>query len=686
MKAIRQESMERGGPRRGDASPQAASPIHRRVWRLSHHFLESPSPIFSVETLLSGLSTQPRRQAQFMKSSATVNAHEPLSRKTAWLVLLAIGAGLTSLLETAVADTITVWDTGAHLADAANADNRSAWKAVPANLFALEAEPLKAASDPGYYGLEYAFKGDAVVENRNVAAVFWTGRGRVAIYSKSAGQGDAGLGKKVLEFAPLQAKAQPAKISRCEILHHGGDEAVVEVTFSVQGSGDVSAEVSLGRDEIVAIKPSAKMKGISLHGPIEYGVVPGFVGDDLIYNPAEYPSADTLSIPAENVFVGLLNGSADEVVMTWPAGKQQMKLRLANDPQSRRAIESIDFDNDGQSFYVAALSAPGIWHREELKPAFLEKDVPLTWKRPFAAKWKTQLSEGGVKTTYAFRNAKGTVWRGVAGSYDYPAWFDGESAFFHLGKKVPPKGEAIIYFLEGSDSTSTVLAPVDVMKATLGRPMSDSIIDVAGQKLRTHHRRGADGVHRACTCGCTEAIQAIFDVAGEVDKKDDVKEALGDMNYFVERHLARIDEYRHFAADMIQFLQAKKTASPEFKEFVENLAQTVQRIPQEYDAQKETMQSLEHTAELTRQTMALTATASPNNRVAYKKLLDAWRKMGGAQDGVVAQCHTITRSIFQEAGYGCANEPKAVALANEVRARCRQVLRNPDGYEIWPNY
>jgi hypothetical protein len=49
--------------------------------------------------------------------------------------------------------------------------------------------------------------------------------------------------------------------------------------------------------------------------------------------------------------------------------------------------------------------------------------------------------------------------------------------------------------------------------------MSDSIIDVAGQKLRTHHRRGGDGVHRACTCGCTEAIQAIFDVAAEVGKK-----------------------------------------------------------------------------------------------------------------------------------------------------------------------
>jgi len=60
--------------------------------------------------------------------------------------------------------------------------------------------------------------------------------------------------------------------------------------------------------------------------------------------------------------------------------------------------------------------------------------------------------------------------------------------------------------------------------------------------------------------------------------------------------------------------------------------------------------------------------------------------MGGAQDEVVAQCHIITRTLDQEAGYGCAKEPKAIALAGEVRARCRQMLRNADGYEIWPNY
>jgi len=68
------------------------------------------------------------------------------------------------------------------------------------------------------------------------------------------------------------------------------------------------------------------------------------------------------------------------------------------------------------------------------------------------------------------------------------------------------------------------------------------------------------------------------------------------------------------------------------------------------------------------------------------ELLKAWRGMGGAQDYVVAQCHMITRKLSQEAGYGCGDQPKAVEVAMEIRARCRQALRNADGYEIWADY
>ena len=85
--------------------------------------------------------------------------------------------------------------------------------------------------------------------------------------------------------------------------------------------------------------------------------------------------------------------------------------------------------------------------------------------------------------------------------------------------------------------------------------------------------------------------------------------------------------------------------------------------------------------------MALTDKKEANNLQAYMELLKEWRGMGGAQDYVLAQCHTVTRKLAQEAGYGCANEPKAVALAQKyAAARSRQCLRNPDGYEIWADY
>ena len=86
---------------------------------------------------------------------------------------------------------------------------------MPPDLLTLEADPPKASSDPGYYGREYSFKGDAVVENRTLAAVFLSAKGRVVIYSKDdatltngASQANAGLGRKILEFVP--ANKDPA--------------------------------------------------------------------------------------------------------------------------------------------------------------------------------------------------------------------------------------------------------------------------------------------------------------------------------------------------------------------------------------------------------------------------------------------------------------------------------------------
>jgi hypothetical protein len=576
---------------------------------------------------------------------------------------------------------ILVWDTTLPFGNKVDLRDRTNWKIVPADLLTLELDPTAAISDPAYYGREYSFQGDAVIENEHLITVFSSKKGCVVIYSR------ADSSQKKLELIPLQLKGKPASITFSRILQNTGDLVSLEVTFSSKETEDnYSASFSFDKKQIIEIKPAENMKGISLLSPIEYGVVPSFIGDDLIFNPREYPSMTTLHILSDNIFLGLLKDQNNMLVITWPKGKQLMRLVMDNKERKPRLIESVDFDNDGKSIYLALLDAPGIWHKEELKPSYLEKDVTVNWKRPFPAKWKTQLLEAGVKTTYKFRESKDKIWRAITGHYTYPVWFKGENTFYRLGKKIPPKGESIIYFLERKSTPVSVSAPVDIMKETLGRQVCDPILDLAGRKLRSHHRRAGLGIRRAATCGCTAAIEVVFKAGQEVEKKEYVAEAVDDMVYFVTRHVERISEYQDFARDMMSFLNLKSKSHPDLKQFLDSMETITQEIPQEYNRQKENIKTLEYAAELARKTKALTQKKNPQNLPTFSGLSEKWRAMGGAQDELIAKFHSITRKLFQEAGYSCVNQPRAFEIAQEVRRRCRKCLRNPDGYEIWPDY
>ena len=614
---------------------------------------------------------------------------KPIRRSLIFCAFLSATAALASAATEY--SNIVLWDTSAPLADPSRPGNKSGWKIVPSDLLSLEADPPKASSDPGYYGREYAFKGDAAVENRSLSAVFLGSAGKVILFSKNEVQNaETGpgpgteLGVQVAEILPL-GLVNP-KIRHVEIVCNAEEEVVLEVAFSGDGTTNMPCEFGFGRGGILELKPSAGLEGLRLRSALSYAVAPSFIGDDLIFSASTNLSEKSFSIPAENFLVGLVEGESSELVLTWSGMKQSVELAFGEAGQGSRPIDGIDFRNDGHSLFLAPLTAPGIWHREVLGASFLEKDMPIQWRPPFSARWKTQLYEENVRTTFAFRHGKGQVWRGVPGSYEYPVWFEGDQTFFHMSKKIPPQGEGLIYALEARDTPAEISAPADILRATLGREAAEPILDVAGRKLRTHHRRGADGVRRACTCGCTEAIEAVFEEGQEVTRRPYIEGALDDMIFFVHCHVERINEYKAFAAELSKFLDAQAQSSPQLKPFIASLTQVASQIPQECEVQKENMKSFQYADELVQRTLALTTKSDTNNVKAYMELLKDWREMGGAQDYVVARCHMITRSLCQEAGYGCVRQPEAVALALEVRKRCKQCLRNPDGYEIWADY
>lgn len=599
---------------------------------------------------------------------------------TLWLMVLALP--WTSLTAQAQARTqnVIVWDTMAPLGDIATIQNRGKWQVVPPDLLLLEANPRAAMADPSHYGRSYAFKGDAVVENLHLIAAFPAQAGSMVIYSK------ADLKKKV-ELVPMQLKGHRASIAKCSIIQNTGDEATLDLSFSAGGETDtLNVSVSLGRTGIVAVKPAESMKGVSMVSDIAYGVVPSFVGDDLVFAPGHYPALDTLCIPSESLFLGLLKGQSSMLVVTWPEGKQAVTLSLNTETPRQGLIESVDVENDGKNLYLALLEAPDIWHKEELKRSYLERDIATNWTRPFHAKWKTQLLEGGIRTTFVFQEAKQNIWRGGVGSYIYPVWFDGDTAMVRLSKKIPPKGESVIYFTERQGTPLSVSAPMDIVEASLGRAAYDVILDAAGRQLRTHHRRGAAGIRRACTCGCTEAIEAIFKAGEEVNKKAYVEAAVDDMVYFVTRHLARIDEYQEFARDIVDLLEQTDPSPGELKPFIDSMAEITRELQEECSRARENMKTLAYAGQLAQQTKALTQNKAPGNLQACLELGKQWRAMGGAQDDVLAQSHRLVRKLFVEAGYQGVQHPRAAEITRRIRAMCRQCLRNPDGYEIWPDY
>ncbi|MDB6039536.1 MAG: hypothetical protein JWM99_3377, partial [Verrucomicrobiales bacterium] len=346
----------------------------------------------------------------------------------------------TSLLHAHAANGIVLWDTLS--TTNGNLESRGNWRAIPTDLLVLEKIPAKASSDPGYYGRDYAFKGDAVVENEKLLAFFSGEKGGMILYTKTTEPNTLTLPtpKKTAEIIPMRDKEATAHLG---IIRNAGDEVVLEVSFEEAATGGSRAVFSFDKTDIVGIKPAKEMQGVRVLAPIEYCILPGFVGDDLIFGPAERSDSDSISLLSENVLLALINGENTALTMTWPKANQKIQLACGNEQNGKKWFRSINFENDGESFYLAALAAPGIWHKENLNASFLEKDVAIKWKKPFPAKWQTELLETGTKTRFGFSESKREIWRGVPGSYNYPVWFDGETAFYHLSKKVPPKGESV---------------------------------------------------------------------------------------------------------------------------------------------------------------------------------------------------------------------------------------------------
>ena len=553
---------------------------------------------------------------------------------------------------------LRVWDTMSPLADRIDIRNTDGWTAV---------FPVAEGG--------YTPRGDLVIQNRYLAAVISAKQNRVVYYSLPSGT-------QRISLMPLGLKSATQDVVSLKVVGGPDDRAVVHVGFAGAGRNS-SVVLSFDKTPVVTADPSGGIQGFNLKSSIEYVVAPSFVGDDLLIDARRFGPDETPRITTDNMLVGLLAGGDGMLVAAWAEGTRAVTPILTVDRAKSSVFRSVQIESGVDPFHFAVLDAPDIWHREKLEPSYLEKDVVSDWERPFDARWKTQLSEDKVKTTYRFGSARRKrFWRGGVGTYTYPVWTHGDSTFYRLGKKVPPKAESVVYYLERTgDTPDSVLAPADIAKQVLSTKAYDALLDFSGRKKTQDGR--PDHCVGTATCGVTDKFKPIFEAGNETDEMETIEGGIEDMVYHLNVLTERVHVYQGFAHETLAYLTALKRTGAAPSPYTEEMEAITLEFIAAYGAQKENIRDLAYARELGRETHTLAEEKGPDNLAAFLKLKGRWTGMGGALEGLNRKLNTIARKLHQQAGYASATRPETIGLALELRRRVRELLRNPNGYEIW---
>ncbi|MFB3882749.1 MAG: hypothetical protein ACE149_15900 [Armatimonadota bacterium] len=573
----------------------------------------------------------------------------------AWAVLLLAQVGLAHAEPHPGA--VRLWDTMAPLNSRDDMKQRKGWQ--PAG--------------PSSSG---RLQGNLVVEADGIVAGFASRLGEVLI-SNAAGSSQGAA------VRPAELLGQQAFLSGTTFAEQDG-VVMAEAEFRAPGGASIPITFTFKGDLIVSVRPEGSTRGVSISAPMELALVPSFVGDDLIYDPKDYPATEALSLPSEHFLLGLLEGEKGMLVMTWQEGLPEVRLDLTPGVRAgERGIEAVSLLG-GKGVSLAVLGAPGIWHRERLDSSFLERDVAIRWQPPFPATWLTQLYEDEVKTTFEFRREKEEHWRGGIGSYTLPVWFSEGGPVFSLGKQIVPEGEAIIYFLERDWGTpEEVVTPIEVAERSLAGDVRIGVLDVEGRPTWWPMR--PDWAIGGETCNVTDVLKEIFDDGQEVEKRLFVRAGAEDMVFHLEVMFDRNGRYYPFATEMLAYLDAQAEAKPELASYLNEMRGIAQQMIFLYDSARDTLRDMDYARKLEAKTIALAAEKRPDNAQRMVELKEQWIGMGGAAEELSRMEHTLARKLYQQAAYRAATDPAAMPIAEEIRRRTKQCLRRPDSYEMWVN-
>jgi hypothetical protein len=563
----------------------------------------------------------------------------------------------------------------------------------------------------------HRFQGCAVLANDKLAAVLVPGTAEIAVYSRQ------------LPGLPLCARLQPlcphpAQHQEASWTIRENSLSSVAIDVELRGgtaeSCAVSYELAAGAAYLRTTRRSSIEK-LRVQAPCRHAILPDFFGDDILVDAAAIP-VPRAELPSENFLLHMLHGGNAIVMTVAEARGDDMTIGLSNDPQREITHTDVAFGNK-PNIWVAVLAEKQVWHERTVALSDAGNVLRLDWRAPFVAMWRVDWrAQDGLTDSWEMllQHPEGKYimpdwfgqdaaagqrfgpelgdrdwnkpgrrrWNPVLGSFAFPCWIDQDGSSYlqplkerrytERGEVCNFSGPAIIYPLDRAKTPPFTtplekLTVVDLVRMTLGVGPCEYILDLEGQK------RNSRGV---ATCYARDVITAIYRQNTQLQQGPTIDEQLTAAVAFIRNVRERIDQYVVFGHEMVQYLEEQKRRHPQHAAFCDELL-TIARKLDQFFAQKQqairTPEYAQQTADRFRQQL-MTYTGSD----AFQQCEEQMRiftSIGGAQDGLVASCRMVVKTLRQRAGLALATQPELQEIAGEVRNRTQAILRNPTAYE-----
>ena len=545
--------------------------------------------------------------------------------------------------------------------------------------------------------LDHAFQGDAILSNRQIAAVLRKGSPGAEVYSRS---GQAWSRRAVLIPCTLR---RAEKLLSVKPAVNDGETVAVEAAFQSFDGKTLGLVCELGQAAVfVKAERRGETSRLRIESAARFGVIPDFYADDIVLDATRIRASET-RIPSENMFAQRLDGDALAVSL-WDGPPQDIAITLSGNGDARR-IDGLEIDWAKRGkVYLAVLDFPGACYagmfdrlpdRSEPIAGFkLEKPVKrLDWRMPYPAQWRVDFATdkvGGAQVVsremsapypYPVKDGRCQGFRFIKPSYvwdwgggkqsemsgtpdTYPTWVDLEGRGF--ARPAAGSYAVLVYpFDRGRGTPLESLTLTDLVRQTLGVGPCRYILDADRRMAQT------PGIF---TCGGTDMLKKMEGHVSE--RRAEAEKLLDGMVIFMKAYRRRIEQYSAFKRQLTAYLEAQSKDRPDKQPFARRIKSLLEAIP--IEVSPDYPKIVEQLAAEYRATLNSDEPAARKKRA---ELHPRFPAAGGAQDNVLAKCHQAAKLVRYQAGLALTTDSGATGMAVEVRRQASAVLENPMYHE-----